>query len=430
MKTSLTIFTFLYAICVFSQNEILIAYSEAPGGRQGYCSESGEIIIPAKYDQAHMFSNEGLAFVYDSRRRKWSTIDVKGSEVQMPLENYTPTSKSRQYDNNLGFINGFATLNIRGNDAVVGVNGNIIFPADYSRIAPFNNGVAHAVKDKEDYLLHSNGKEYKIKTKIRNIKMSEEAVAMNMIPIYGGDKEWGYVDVEGNVVIETKFDKVGEFSEDSIAWAIVTTDDVGFINWEGEWITDPIYDYASNFDPVADVALVRTKQGKFLLINREGEEIELPKEIEKVYSFSEGLGRVRVDGNFGKLGFINANGEYVIEPKYNTLKYFESGIALANDGKYWGGINKLGETVIPFEFDKIKGPQDGVYIISKENRYGFFIVDENMIIDPVYSEVRAFKDGFAAVRDAKSLKWGLINMAGELMFEPKFYDLFFATEIK
>ena len=260
--------------------------------------------------------------------------------------------------------------------------------------------------------------------------MSESAVAMNLIPFYGDDKKWGFMNTEGEVVIDSKFDKVGEFSKDSIAWAIVNVDDVGYINSKGEWLIDPIYDYASNFDPDAGVAFVRTKNGDFLLVNRSGELVSLPKEIEKVYAFTEGLGRVRLNGNFGQLGFINAKGEYAIEPKYSTLKYFENGIALAFDGKNWGGINKSGETVIPFEFDEIKGPKDGLYTVAKANKYGFYDANTHMILDPVYAEVRAFKDGYAAVRDAKTLKWGLINSSGERMFEPKFYDLFFATRIE
>ncbi len=418
------------AVKISLAQDVLIAFNEGPSGLFGYCDVNGEVKIPAAYTQAHIFCSEGFAFVYDGRKRKFTLIDVNGTEVSLPYDSYVPTSKLNLYDNNLAFIDGQATLNIRKDDAVVGLNGTIIFANEYSRIAPFKNGVAHAVKDKEDYLLHSDGKAYKINTKIRNIKISESAVAMNLIPFYGDDKKWGYVNTKGEVVIASKFDKVGEFSEDSIAWAVVTIDDVGYINTKGEWILDPIYDYASNFDPVAGVGFVRTKREEYLLVNRAGELISLPAEVEKVYAFSEGFGRVRINGNFGELGFINAKGEYEIEPIYKTLKYFENGIALAYDGKNWGGINTSGKTVIPFEFASIEPLTGGWYIVGKDNNFGFYDANTHMIIEPVYVEVKAFKDGYAAVRDAKTLKWGLVNSAGELMFEPKFHDLFFATRIE
>ena len=58
-------------------------------------------------------------------------------------------------------------------------------------------------------------------------------------------------------------------------------------------------------------------------IDKEGNWIVEPR-FESAYSFSEGMAAVRLDDNWG---YIDSNGNMVIEPKYKDALGFSEGLA-------------------------------------------------------------------------------------------------------
>lgn len=95
--------------------------------QMGYMSESGKMIIPYKYKQAHSFSKEGLALVTENNIQ-WKFIDTKGNDA-MP---FTFDSAIHEFSNGLTYLtkNGFAML--------VNTKGEIIKKIQgYKRVSPF-----------------------------------------------------------------------------------------------------------------------------------------------------------------------------------------------------------------------------------------------------------------------------------------------------
>ncbi|MEN8208007.1 MAG: WG repeat-containing protein [Candidatus Fermentibacteria bacterium] len=88
--------------------------------------------------------------------------------------------------------------------------------------------------------------------------------------------------------------------------------DWGFINQQGEYVIDPQFDGASGFSE--NLAPVRLN-GQYGYINRTGE-IMIDCQFERVGDFSEGLSAVLVGD---KWGFINRAGELIIRPQYDYL---------------------------------------------------------------------------------------------------------------
>ena len=60
-----------------------------------------------------------------------------------------------------------------------------------------------------------------------------------------------------------------------------------------------------------------------------------------VRSYSEGMAPVQARD--GKWGFINDRQEWVIQPRYEDAKEFQSGKAAVKQNGKWGFINKRGE---------------------------------------------------------------------------------------
>ncbi len=123
-------------------------------------------------------------------------------------------------------------------------------------------------------------------------------------------RRFGYIDRDGEVVIEPRFEMAQDFGQGLAAVRIKTHDNWGFIDCAGKTVLSPKY--------------------------------------EQVDRFSEGLCAVSEDGLWG---YINAKGKWVIEPRFAEARQFSEGLAAAREGQQWGYINPDGQWVIPPAFD-------------------------------------------------------------------------------
>ena len=94
------------------------------------------------------------------------------------------------------------------------------------------------------------------------------------------------------------------------------------------------------------LAAVRVSE-KWGFIDKNGNMVINP-EYDKAELFSEGLAAVALNG---KWGYIDRAGRWVVKPQYEFADDFSEGFAgVVGNGKY-GFINKQGELVIPARFD-------------------------------------------------------------------------------
>lgn len=285
-----------------------------------------------------------------------------------------------------------------------------------------------------------------------------------LYPIKRNEK-YGFIDEKNQVIIDPKFDYVGNFSND-VCYVSNRIDEVHFemdnkvyyhvesslINLNGE-ILFPFKKHLVIKDYFDDVAFcynpILKKHG---VIDKIGNEV-IPfgfntSEIE--YSkFSNGLAKIKKNE---KYGFINKINELIIPCVYDKVSHFKDGFALAkiktkeflintqgeifkskfkiastfNDGlaivkqdKKFGFINSKNELVIDYIFDGIWGNfKNNKCLVKKNNHYGLIDEKGNIIIDFLYKEVRSLGNDVFPAKINK--KWTLLNINGSQQFEPKF----------
>ena len=125
------------------------------------------------------------------------------------------------------------------------------------------------------------------------------SVGQDLIPFQQSESGlWGYRNQKtGEVVIDPKFEQVGEFSNGKV------------------W--------------------VKNSDGSFL-IDEKGK-ISVSLIYDGVGSFSEGLGGVKQDD---KYGFIDKTGKVVIPLTYDDVRYFSEGLGGIKQDDKWGFISK------------------------------------------------------------------------------------------
>lgn len=177
--------------------------------------------------------------------------------------------------------------------------------------------------------------------------------------------------------------------------------------------------YKSNFD----YALMPVKQGKkWGYVNAKGEYVINPQ-FDQAALFADGLARVNIDG---KYGFINKNGKYVINPSYNDATSFYEGRAWVISPK--GAptlIDTNGKTIFVLkEARKVYNYSDGLALAVNDDGkvWGIDMKGKTVfnLTKGVYMATN-FMDGFAVVLDS-NLKYGFIDKNGRVVIDCQFDD--------
>ncbi len=132
---------------------------------------------------------------------------------------------------------------------------------------------------------------------------------------------WGYIDKEGNYVVEPKYHDAWNFHEGlavvKVEWAR------GYIDREGNYVIEPKYQYAGPFrDGKACVML----DDVWEYIDHEGKKVG-DAEPEKMVDDSVPLEEPLPTAKGKKFGYTDAEGKFVIKPQFVQAKPFSDGMA-------------------------------------------------------------------------------------------------------
>jgi hypothetical protein len=276
-----------------------------------------------------------------------------------------------------------------------------------------------------------------------------------------GSKVYGYANLKGEIIIDAKFRKCTDFSEDGFAAiydsdkkqfyfinqkgeslatevsnfklkdilgfgfrsfidgmaAIKQGDKWGFLNTSGKVAVPVKYDDISPFDGGYSTA---QSLGKFYIIDKQGKEtaVEVPGLVD-LRTFSEKLAPFKTAD--GKFGFVGENGKVAIEAKYLSVGYFSDGLAWAkNTDEKIGYINSKGEWIIQPQFSNAKDfdAESGMARIKTADKWAY-VNKKGEIINVNDTDLWGdFSNGLAKGRRSELV--GFFNSKGEWVIQPQF----------
>lgn len=158
-----------------------------------------------------------------------------------------------------------------------------------------------------------------------------------------------------------------------------------------------------------------------------------------------------------KYGYINAKGEYVINPQFNNATFFRGDLALVRttdmnygyinkkglmsipaiyedatvfkEGIAWvvksngapSAINTNGETLFTLkQAEDVCNFSDGLAQFSMGNKYGYVNKKGEVVIPAVYTRANPFSEGLAAVSKSDKGGYGYINKSGDQIIKEQF----------
>ncbi|MDD5585129.1 MAG: WG repeat-containing protein, partial [Candidatus Omnitrophica bacterium] len=239
-----------------------------------------------------------------------------------------------------------------------------------------------------------------------------------------GDKtKCGYIDASGQIAINLAYDDAGDFSEGFAA--VKTGKKWKYINKNGAYLSNNEFDEALPFsEGLACVGVVRANfydkqfggysgtRVAYGFIDASGQYVIQPKFL-LAESFHDGLSRVNIPAGdwFGEIEdyiFIDKK-EKKVSKRLKSARSFKDGLALvmAKD-QTLGFIDTTGRFVIRFDTKNLFFPRE--VTPARWTRYGFIDTTGASVIPPSYYSARSFSDGVAYV-DAR--KRGFVNEKGE-----------------
>lgn len=302
-------------------------------GKIGYIDETGKVkfMLPEEIYTTFLFS-EGVAVAgkrVPNTNGRWGFIDETGKYV---IDANFVMARP--------FSEGLAAVVFKENVGYIDRSGRIVIPPQFSgeggpTVRGFSEGLA-AVK------------------------------------VFKDIERWGYIDRSGKFVVEPQFVAAGPFSQGRAMVAIAepswSDSKWGFIDREGRWIAKPQYQSADEFSEGLAPVLLKDKVG---FIDLQGQIVIKPQfdpdgsggcvQFGRVAAsrFSEGLAAAQLKNNeWGKQwGFIDRQGNWVIQPAFACAAPFSEGLALigvreAEGAWRYGYIDKTGATVIKPQFSE------------------------------------------------------------------------------
>ena len=229
--------------------------------------------------------------------------------------------------------------------------------------------------------------------------------------IWDADYNYGYIDAGGTVVIPPQYPGATDFVHG--AALIESCGNSWAIDIDGDTLIPPGFSLG---EFSGNGLIPASEDGRnWGYINRQGE-IKIPFSYYKTWTFLEGLGRV---SNFYHYGFVDPEGNLVIEIQYGGAGYFNNGRAyvLDADGKC-GYIDAAGELVIPFQFEDVLMFTENLAGVVLDSKCGYIDLSGDLVIDCIYDDANYFTEGLAAV--SLDGLWGYINRKGDWVVEPAY----------
>ena len=280
------------------------------------------------------------------------------------------------------FIDGLALVQTSGDESKFGFiteDGKYAINAQYLEATVFSDGLAwvvlessapSAIDDKGDLKFTLQDSE--------QVRVFKNGLAAFSMVTEEGEEKWGFVNKEGQVVINPQFSSVLNFNEDKCG-VRNSEGKWGFIDKEGKIYINYQFDRVNDFKNGKCVVTSANKNG---VIDKDGKYIINPQ-------FSE----MKIDGDMflvelnGKWGWCDREGKLIINPQFRFAYPFNGNeIAAVRTGKSYGYIDKEGKMVINAQFDYALSFNGKLALVENGNQYGFIDKEGKYVINPQFDD--------------------------------------------
>ncbi len=232
--------------------------------------------------------------------------------------------------------------------------------------------------------------------------MSEQGTKW-LYPVHIDGKS-GFIDAQGSVVVQARFDRAGPFEDGRAMVADLEPDGppvvaglikqkVGFVNSSGEMVTPLKFDHAREFSEGRAAVMVGKKWG---FIDRAGE-IVIEPQFDAAWSYSEGIAPVQKKRLYL---LIDPTGRVLFEKTATAIGQCRSGLIPCLVKNHWSYLDRSGATAFELACHATGEFSEGLASFVARNRsrsMGYIDPTGQVVISPQFVQAGHFHEGLASV---------------------------------
>lgn len=232
------------------------------------------------------------------------------------------------------FSEGLAAVCSYSDWGYISLDGEIVIPLQYAGCGAFKHGAA-IVKERQNSrlmyaLINKAGTRLTPWVDFLGSSVSKEGYRRIQV----GNK-WGFVDSNGNIVLNPQYDACCDFSEGLAA--VEVNKQWGYVNSAGKWVISPKYKEAGCFDD--GVARVLRNE-KWAHINKRGREVMYeapPKDKADYWRFNRPTPSVTYEELYdnGRWGVMDNKGNIIVSPQFDKAEMLYENIVGVEWHKGW-----------------------------------------------------------------------------------------------
>jgi hypothetical protein len=393
------------------------------GGKWGVINTQGKWLVEPQF--------EGLGINQDG-----TLISVQQGKIQFLDENGKPFDETRPRPISKT-VDGLTAACMGLKCGYVDQNGKWVIQPQFENAFAFSEGVARVIRyglvayiDREGRFLTPEPPANAAAPWLWRPDSMQGAQTNN------GSVVYGYIDREGKFLIPPAFSHLGNFSE-NLALARSSNGNFGYIGLNGNWVIPPVFREAGDFsEGLAVVKGSRLLNGIGYIDTQGRVQITLPNDVNAAGNFKDGVAEIsnysgqgmfidktgnitktriaktevaeagevkesvelqRLSINGGKLGFADAEDNFVIEPKFDDASDFDGDYAAVKIGDKWGYINRAGKIIIEPAFDEAKPFADGLAQVRNGENWSSIDINGQETVVKNVAVAGDFHDGRARV---------------------------------
>ncbi|HEY9117462.1 MAG TPA: WG repeat-containing protein, partial [Roseivirga sp.] len=334
----------------------------------GLIGSNGQEVSPFLYDELSQFSNGRAIALYNEG---YGVINENGIWIMTPYHDSLTILDEAIYfkqGSEYGVADLFGKVKYRSQEhfemysnviirteedstlALYNLEDERLLEPSYQSIRKLNDDLLLLHRDKKSFIYRlSDRADFKLDPAVIEIGN----LVNGFIPIRKDD-QWGFLNVEGRLVIANRYEAVQDFSEGYFPVKLIGK--WGFVNDNEELVIQPNFD---SVEPFKNSLSIVKSNGKYGLINPKGS-----FELEMNFDGIERYGKYFLIELNGLIGLADANGKILKNPSYDAIQLLDQNYFLVKRNGNFGVIDLDGNDIMPTNYIEIK--QSGTRFLGKK----------------------------------------------------------------
>ena len=247
-----------------------------------------------------------------------------------------------EYDNVTVFGGGMCPVEREGLWGFVDTKGTRYVSLQFVEVGPFSGGLAPVVDSEGNaYFIDNQGNKKKVILNVENVEKLG-LIENNVFALYNGEY-WGFYDGDGNHLFGT-YQETSNIGN-GVA-AVNTGNGWQLVDYDGKDLTGKTYEGVH----MDEKQIVHRNDRIFVAVGDGYQMIDTSGKVYSKHTYEDvrlfndtTYAAVKING---KWGFVDKNGDIVLEPQYEDARSFCNGFAAVKVDGLWGYINAEGQMVI------------------------------------------------------------------------------------